>query len=112
MSDDDPAASARSSFIKYSRNYARHGHIEVLMWAHANGCMWNEATCANAAAGGSVEVLRALRPPRRPPPSGRPPQSSASTASLMSAGGPPPLVRTASGNVPSEVQFAPQLQLQ
>ena len=34
------------------------GHLEVLQWARANGCPWDEWTCHNAAAGGHLEVLR------------------------------------------------------
>ena len=32
------------------------GHLEVLKWARANGCPWDWWTCANAAAGGHLEV--------------------------------------------------------
>jgi hypothetical protein len=28
---------------------ARAGHLELLQWAHANGCPWDESTCAMAA---------------------------------------------------------------
>ena len=59
------------------------------MWAHANGAHWNEATCSNAAAGGSIEVLRALRPPRRPPRRAQLPPSTAATSSAMGVAGPP-----------------------
>jgi hypothetical protein len=37
---------------------ARGGHLEVLQWAHANGCPWNEMTCAAAARGGHLEMLQ------------------------------------------------------
>ena len=37
---------------------AEGGHLEVLQWARANGCPWDEWTCHNAAAGGHLEVLR------------------------------------------------------
>src|SRR5689334_21762832 len=40
---------------------AQGGHLEVLKWARANGCPWNEWTCANAAAGGHLEVLKWAR---------------------------------------------------
>jgi hypothetical protein len=42
---------------------AHGGHLEVLQWAHANGCPWNDCplnmgTCAGAALGGHLEVLQ------------------------------------------------------
>jgi hypothetical protein len=33
----------------------------MLKWARANGCPWNERTCANAAEGGHIELLRWAR---------------------------------------------------
>src|SRR5690349_14049438 len=33
------------------------GYLEVLQWARANGCPWDERTCLNAAADGHLEVL-------------------------------------------------------
>jgi hypothetical protein len=32
--------------------------LEVLQWARANGCPWDERTCVFAAAGGRLEVLQ------------------------------------------------------
>ena len=40
---------------------AKCGHLEVLQWAHANGCLWDWHTCANATGGGHLEVLQWLR---------------------------------------------------
>ncbi|KAJ8608816.1 hypothetical protein CTAYLR_009355 [Chrysophaeum taylorii] len=40
---------------------ARHGRLEVLQWARANGYSLNEWTCANAATGGHLEVLKWAR---------------------------------------------------
>ena len=40
---------------------ARGGHLEVLQWARANGCPWDEMTCKGAALSGSLEVLQWLR---------------------------------------------------
>ena len=37
---------------------ARGGHLEMLQWARANGCPWNEMTCSGAATGGHLDVLR------------------------------------------------------
>ena len=37
------------------------GHLEVLMWARANDCPWNEDTCSSAACSGNLEVLRWAR---------------------------------------------------
>ena len=34
------------------------GHLEVLQWAKANGCEWNEQTCSKAAEGGHLVRLR------------------------------------------------------
>ena len=34
------------------------GHLGVLQWARANGCPWDEETCANAAEGGHLETLK------------------------------------------------------
>jgi hypothetical protein len=40
---------------------AECGHLEVLQWARANGCLWNDMTCANAAKGGHPDTLKWLR---------------------------------------------------
>ena len=42
-------------------NAARGGHLDVLRWARENGCAWNANTCAFAAEGGHLEVLRWAR---------------------------------------------------
>ena len=34
------------------------GHLEVLKWARANGCEWDEWICYAAARGGHLEVLK------------------------------------------------------
>lgn len=34
------------------------GHLDVLRWVRANGCPWNEKTCATAAYRGHLDVLR------------------------------------------------------
>ena len=33
----------------------------MLKWARANGCPWDEGTCANAAEGGHLDVLKWAR---------------------------------------------------
>ena len=43
---------------EYAANY---GQLEILQWARANGCPWNEFTCSGAAEGGHLEVLQWLR---------------------------------------------------
>ncbi len=42
----------------FSAKVAALGWLEVLQWARANGCHWDEWTCANAAAGGHLKVLQ------------------------------------------------------
>ena len=37
------------------------GTVDRLAWAKANGCTWNERTCALAARGGQIEVLKWAR---------------------------------------------------
>ena len=37
------------------------GHLEVLKWARENGCPWNRRTCSYAAAGGHLEMLQWAR---------------------------------------------------
>ena len=37
------------------------GHLEMLKWARANGCPWNELTCACAAEHGHLKVLQWAR---------------------------------------------------
>ncbi|AGO83379.1 Ankyrin repeat domain containing protein [Pandoravirus salinus] len=37
------------------------GHLDVLQWARANGCEWDERTCAKAAKGGHLGVLQWAR---------------------------------------------------
>ncbi len=38
-------------------NAAEGGSLEILKWARANGCYWDKWTCANAAWIGSLEIL-------------------------------------------------------
>ena len=40
---------------------AQGGHLEVLQWARANGCPWDEETCTYAAMGGHLEMLQWAR---------------------------------------------------
>jgi len=40
---------------------AHEGHFEILQWARARGCPWDEWTCAMAAKKGHFEILRWLR---------------------------------------------------
>ena len=40
---------------------AHGGHLEVLRWLRDNGCRWDLRTCAKAAEGGHLEVLRWAR---------------------------------------------------
>jgi hypothetical protein len=42
-------------------NAAGAGHLHVLQWVRANGCPWNERTCVNAAWGKHFEVLQWTR---------------------------------------------------
>ena len=37
---------------------AAGGYLEVLKWARECGCPWDEDACAYAAAGGHLEVLK------------------------------------------------------
>ena len=39
-------------------NAARRGNLEVLKYAHENGCPWSRRTCACAALRGHLEVLK------------------------------------------------------
>jgi hypothetical protein len=40
---------------------AQAGHLEVLQWARANGCPWDANTCAGAALAGHIKVLQWAR---------------------------------------------------
>ena len=40
---------------------AEGGHLDVLKYAHKNGCPWNEWTCRRAAGGGHLNVLKYAR---------------------------------------------------
>ncbi|KAJ8609345.1 hypothetical protein CTAYLR_009299 [Chrysophaeum taylorii] len=40
---------------------AHASQLEVLKWARANGCPWDEVTCESAALGGHLDVLRWAR---------------------------------------------------
>ena len=42
-------------------NAAKGGHLDVLKWARENHCPWNEDTCANAAKGGHLDILEWAR---------------------------------------------------
>ena len=44
----------KSSFT--CSNAAKSGNLEVLKWAHENGCAWNSSTCAKAAKEGHFEI--------------------------------------------------------
>lgn len=37
---------------------ARNGDLNVLQWAHRNGCLWDARTCASAARNGHLEILQ------------------------------------------------------
>ena len=37
---------------------AKGGHLEVLQWVRDNGCPWDEETCHEAAGGGHLKVLQ------------------------------------------------------
>ena len=39
---------------------ARSGRLDVLKYAHENGCPWNEETCAIAAEYGHLDILKYL----------------------------------------------------
>ena len=41
-------------------NAAKGGHMNVLEYAHENGCPWEEFTCYSAAKGGHLDVLKYL----------------------------------------------------
>tara|TARA_B110000240_G_scaffold73037_1_gene83187 strand:- start:79 stop:267 length:189 start_codon:yes stop_codon:yes gene_type:complete len=45
----------------YVLGAAKYGHLEVLQWARANDCPWDEWTCAWAVKGGYLEVLQWAR---------------------------------------------------
>ena len=56
------AASPTGQWVRVERAYvllyaARGGHLEVLQWARANGCEWDEYTCSDAARGGHSTTL-------------------------------------------------------
>ncbi|KAG5191947.1 hypothetical protein JKP88DRAFT_274937 [Tribonema minus] len=40
---------------------AEAGDLEVLQWAHANGCPWDQETCSGAASEGHLEILQWAR---------------------------------------------------
>ena len=40
---------------------AHGGHITVLQWARAQGCVWDTSTCEQAARGGHLTVLQWAR---------------------------------------------------
>jgi hypothetical protein len=45
----------------YAACVARYGHLDVLKWAHANGFTWDASTCAVAARFRHLEVLQWAR---------------------------------------------------
>ena len=51
----------RDDGTELSRLVANRGTIESLTCLRANGCPWNELTCADAAGGGHLEVLQWAR---------------------------------------------------
>jgi hypothetical protein len=70
------AASGRLELLKYLKSnqrisiagafslswrVAKEGHLDVLKWAHENGCPWGESTCSAAADEGHLDVLKWAR---------------------------------------------------
>jgi hypothetical protein len=53
-----PRQGAERQREDWSKQFAAKGWLGVLQWARANGCPWDESTCAQAAAGGHLEVLQ------------------------------------------------------
>ena len=52
----------QSSVITTSCAHAAHGgHLEVLRWARENDCLWDEDVCAAAARSGHLEVIQWAR---------------------------------------------------
>ncbi|CAB9515262.1 ankyrin repeat protein [Seminavis robusta] len=37
------------------------GHLDILKYAHENGCPWDKSTCSSAARGGHLEILKFAR---------------------------------------------------
>ena len=42
--------------VETCANAAKGGHLEVLKWARENGCKWDEYTCQFAAEQGHIKV--------------------------------------------------------
>jgi hypothetical protein len=51
----------RKSIKGFCEKAARVGYLSLIQWARANGCPWDEWTCAGAAEGGHLEVLKWAR---------------------------------------------------
>ena len=49
-----------SRWPPFAANAAEAGHLEILKWARANGCPWDEKTCEFAASRGYVEAYISL----------------------------------------------------
>ena len=43
--------------VEFTYFAAEHGYLQLLKYAHDNGCKWDEWTCAYAAEGGHLHVL-------------------------------------------------------
>jgi hypothetical protein len=42
---------------KFPQNFARNGFLNCMVYAHENGCSWNEDTCSYAALNGHLDCL-------------------------------------------------------
>ena len=41
-----------------NKNYDNNGYLEILKYAHENGCPWDENTCCRAAENGYLDCLK------------------------------------------------------
>ncbi|KAG5178057.1 hypothetical protein JKP88DRAFT_330616 [Tribonema minus] len=57
----DPELAHASCLRHGSGRAAEGGHLEILKWARADGCRWNEQTCSGAAKRGHLAVLQWAR---------------------------------------------------
>jgi hypothetical protein len=53
----DTHTHSRRNQAHYSRQFAAKAWFEVLQWARANSCPWDEEICKCAAKGGHLDVL-------------------------------------------------------
>jgi len=56
--DYDQRKKQNRQYVERNGKVARTGHLEILKYAHENGCAWDSTTCEAAEMCGNVDILK------------------------------------------------------